>query len=90
MAQRLLREGGRGHPHQDDLRLLTRNHPRCSPMRLSSFSRCLQTTKIKGYPWVFDQRMPGDAQVYSGVPLSGLRFTATQRHLEIPSSTGAS
>jgi hypothetical protein len=26
---------------------------------------------MKGYPWVFDQRMPGGAQVYSGVPRIG-------------------
>lgn len=33
--------------------------------------------------------MFGGAQVDSGVPLSGMRFTATQRRLEMPSSTGA-
>jgi len=38
-----------------------------------------RTPTMKGYPWVFDQRMPGGAQVYSGVPRISLRFTATQR-----------
>jgi hypothetical protein len=30
-----------------------------------------RTPTMKGYPWVFDQRMPGGAQVYSGVPRIG-------------------
>jgi hypothetical protein len=89
MAQRLLREGGRGHPHQDDRRLPTRYYPRRGPtVRLSSLSRGLQTTSIKGYPWDFIKGCPGCSGALRR-PLSGLRFAATQRRLEIPSNTGA-